>query len=59
MSKNKKHKKSYKKTKNNIKLPDPPEVEKIPELYLGGCGTYIICFLFIITAVVFGVTPLV
>ena len=57
MSKDKKHKKSSKKYKPS--LPQMDLVERTPELYLGGCGTYIICFLFIITAVVFGVTPIV
>lgn len=46
-----KHKK-YKKKKNNIKLPEAPEFKRVSELYMGGCNTYVICILFIISSIV-------
>ena len=60
MSKHKKHKNDYIVSKSNVELPKAPMPEMVPEIYSGGgCCTYAICFLFIISSIVFGTTTLI
>lgn len=57
MSKHKKHKNSHKVSKSNVELPKAPMPEMVPEIYSGiGCGTYAICFLFMIPSIIFATT---